>query len=84
MCYAVEGQGSKSDKSKRILFSHPEAAHVYCKITDTTILYLQEKKAGVDAVQVLILGAECLQLIIKNSLGNTSIRLSKLWQIMLQ
>jgi uroporphyrinogen decarboxylase len=35
--------------------------------TDTTILYLQEKvKAGVDAVQVLILGAECcLQLIIK-------------------
>jgi uroporphyrinogen-III decarboxylase len=87
MCYAVEGQGSKSfDKAKGFCFSHPEAAHVLLqKITDTTILYLRKKvKAGVDA-QVLILGAECcLQLIIKNSLGNTSIRLSKLWQIMLQ
>jgi uroporphyrinogen decarboxylase len=41
----VEGQGSKSfDKAKGFCFSHPEAAHVYCKkITDTTILYLKEK-----------------------------------------
>jgi hypothetical protein len=54
------------------------------KITDTTILYLKEKvKAGVDAVQILILGAECyLQLIIKNSLGNTSI-IVEAWQMML-
>jgi hypothetical protein len=38
-----------------------------------------KKSTGVDAVQVLILGAECcLQLIIKNSLGNTSIRLEAL------
>jgi hypothetical protein len=67
------------------LFSHPEAAHVLLQNYRYDYLYLQEKvKAGVDAVQVLILGAECcLQLIIKNSLGNTSIRLSKLWQIML-
>jgi hypothetical protein len=61
-------------------FSHPEAAHCK-KNTDTTILFTRKVKAGVDAV-FLILGAECcLQLIIKNSLGNTSIRLSKLWQI---
>jgi uroporphyrinogen decarboxylase len=39
MCYAVEGQGSKSfDKAKGFCFSHPEAAHVLLqKITDTTI-----------------------------------------------
>jgi uroporphyrinogen decarboxylase len=44
MCYAVEGQGSKSfDKAKGFCFN-PEAAHVLLqKITDTTILYLQEK-----------------------------------------
>jgi uroporphyrinogen decarboxylase len=55
MCYAVEGQGSKSfDKAKGFCFSHPEAAHVLLqKITDTTILYLKEKvKSGVDAVQI--------------------------------
>jgi hypothetical protein len=28
---------------QKFCFSHPEAAHVLCKITDTTILYLQEK-----------------------------------------
>jgi uroporphyrinogen decarboxylase len=39
------------------------------KITDTTIAYPKEKvKAGVNAVQILTLGAECcLQWIIKNS-----------------
>ena len=55
MCYAVEGQGSKSfDKAKGFCFQYPEAAHVLLqKITDTTILYLKEKvKAGVNAVQV--------------------------------
>jgi hypothetical protein len=37
-----EGQGSKSfDKQKFCLAI--QAAHVLCKITDTTILYLQEK-----------------------------------------
>jgi uroporphyrinogen decarboxylase len=44
ICYAVEGQGSKSFDKPRDLFSHPEAAHVLLqKITDTTILYLKEK-----------------------------------------
>jgi uroporphyrinogen decarboxylase len=55
MCYAVEGQGSKSfDKAKGFCFSHPEAAHVLLqKITDTTIAYLKEKvKAGCNAIQV--------------------------------
>jgi uroporphyrinogen decarboxylase len=43
MCYAVEGQGSKSfDKAKGFCFSHPEAAHVLAK-SPITILYLQEK-----------------------------------------
>jgi hypothetical protein len=78
------GQGSKSfDKAKDFVLAIRSGSR-FAKITDTTILYLK-KSTGVDAVQVLILGAECcLQLIIKNSLGNTSIRLSKLWQIMLQ
>jgi uroporphyrinogen decarboxylase len=41
MCYAVEGQGSKSfDKAKDFVFTS-EAAHVLQ--TDTTILYLKEK-----------------------------------------
>jgi len=55
LCYAVEGQGSKSfDKAKGFCFSQPEAAHALLqKITDTTILYLKEKvKNGVNAVQV--------------------------------
>lgn len=55
LCYAVEGQGSKTfDKAKGFCFSQPEAAHALLqKITDTTILYLKEKvKAGVNAVQV--------------------------------
>ncbi len=55
MCYAVEGQGSKSfDKAKGFCFQYPEAAHILLqKITDTTILYLKEKvKAGVNAVQI--------------------------------
>jgi uroporphyrinogen decarboxylase len=53
MCYAVEGQGSKSfDKAKGFCFSHP-AAHVLCKNHRYNYLYLQRKvKAGVDAVQV--------------------------------
>jgi uroporphyrinogen decarboxylase len=43
MCYAVEGQGSKSfDKAKDFVLAIQEA-HVCAKITDTTILYLQEK-----------------------------------------
>jgi uroporphyrinogen decarboxylase len=62
MCYAVEGQGSKSfDKAKGFCF-HIQKQHMfyYKKITDTTILYLKEKvKKGVNAVQILILGAEC-------------------------
>lgn len=55
LCYAVEGQGSKTfDTAKGFCFSQPEAAHALLqKITDTTILYLKEKvKAGVNAVQL--------------------------------
>lgn len=55
LCYAVQGQGSKSfDKAKEFCFTNPVAAHqLLQKITDTTIAYLKEKvKAGVNAVQV--------------------------------
>jgi len=55
LCYAVQGQGSKTfDKAKAFCFSQPEAAHALLqKITDTTILYLKEKvKSGVHAVQL--------------------------------
>ncbi|MDG1760784.1 MAG: uroporphyrinogen decarboxylase [Flavobacteriaceae bacterium] len=55
LCYAVEGQGSKSfDKAKGFCFSEPQAAHqLLQKITDTTIAYLKAKvKAGVNAVQI--------------------------------
>lgn len=55
LCYAVEGQGSKSfDKAKGFCFSQPEAAHqLLQKITDTTVAYLKAKvAAGVDAVQI--------------------------------
>jgi uroporphyrinogen decarboxylase len=42
MCYAVEGQGSKSFDMDSVF--NTEAAHVLLqKITDTTILYLKEK-----------------------------------------
>jgi hypothetical protein len=82
MCYAVEGQGSKSFDKAKVLFSI-EAAHVITK-TDTTILYLKEKKAGVNAVQILILGAECYHLLtIKNFHGNTSTKLLRHWQMTL-
>jgi len=55
LCYAVQGQGSKSfDLAKGFCFSQPEAAHqLLQKITDTTIAYLKAKvRAGVDAVQL--------------------------------
>jgi hypothetical protein len=50
------------------------------KITDTTI-FTRKVKQGVDAVQILILGAECcLQLIIKNSLEIHQ-SIIELWQM---
>ncbi len=55
LCYCVQGQGSKNfDKAKEFCFTNPIAAHTLLqRITDTTILYLQEKvKAGVDVVQI--------------------------------
>jgi uroporphyrinogen decarboxylase len=84
VCYAVEGQGSKSLKPKDLFF-HPEAAHVLLqKITDTLYIY-KKSKAGVDAVQIFDSWGGMLSPVdYQNSLGNTSIRLSKLWQIMLQ
>lgn len=54
-CYCIEGKGSKSfDVAKSFCFQNPEAAHLLLqKITNTTILYLEEKiKSGVSAVQI--------------------------------
>jgi uroporphyrinogen-III decarboxylase len=43
--YAVEGQGSKSfDKAKSSVFNIQKQHIFITKITDTTILYLKEKK----------------------------------------
>jgi uroporphyrinogen decarboxylase len=55
LCYMVEGGGSKTfSKSKKLLFSEPEIAHVLLqKITDSTIDYLKgQVEAGADLVQV--------------------------------
>ncbi len=55
LCYMVEGKGSKTfDKAKQFCFSQPALAHsLLQKITDVTILYLEQQvKAGVDCVQV--------------------------------
>jgi hypothetical protein len=82
----VEGQGSKSfDKAKDFVLAIQKRLTFCAKnYRYDYFIFTRKVKSRVDAVQVLILGAECcLQLIIKNSLGNTSIRLSKLWQIML-
>lgn len=54
-CYIVEGQGSKNfAEAKEFCFKYPQAAdNLLQKLTDTTIVYLQEKiKAGVDVVQI--------------------------------
>ncbi len=55
LCYMVEGGGSKTfSKSKKLLFSEPQAAHMLLqKITDSTIDYLKgQVAAGADLVQV--------------------------------
>lgn len=55
LCYMVEGGGSKTfSKSKKLLFTDPEAAHrLLQKITDTTINYLKgQVAAGADLIQV--------------------------------
>jgi uroporphyrinogen decarboxylase len=55
LCYMVEGGGSKTfSKSKKLLFSEPEAAKkLLQKITDTTIAYLRgQVEAGADLLQV--------------------------------
>ncbi|MGV4461589.1 uroporphyrinogen decarboxylase [Ornithobacterium rhinotracheale] len=54
-CYAVQGQGSKNfDKAKSFAFTEPALAHkLLQKITDSTILYLEEKaKHGCDVLQI--------------------------------
>jgi uroporphyrinogen-III decarboxylase len=86
MCYAVEGQGSKALIKQKDFVFNPEQHMFYYKKTDTTILYLKEKsKAGVNAVQILILGAECYHLLtIKNFHGNTSTKLLRHWQMTLR
>ena len=55
LCYMVEGGGSKTfSKSKRLLFSEPQSAHLLLqKITDTTIAYLRgQAEAGADLLQI--------------------------------
>ena len=55
LCYAVQGQGSKTfDQAKAFCFSQPEAAHTLLeKITHTTIAYLKAQvAAGVNVVQL--------------------------------
>ena len=55
LCYAVQGQGSKTfDKAKAFCFSQPKLAHdLLQKITTTTILYLKQKiNSGVNAIQI--------------------------------
>lgn len=55
LCYAVQGQGSKSfDKAKAFCFSQPKVAHqLLQKITDLTIDYLlAQVKAGADVIQL--------------------------------
>ena len=55
LCYAVQGQGSKTfDKAKAFCFSKPKLAHdLLQKITTTTILYLKQKiNSGVNAIQI--------------------------------
>jgi uroporphyrinogen decarboxylase len=55
LCYMVEGGGSKTfSKSKRLLFSDPDSAHLLLsKITQTTISYLRgQVEAGADILQV--------------------------------
>ena len=55
LCYAVQGQGSKTfDQAKAFCFSQPEAAHALLdKITITTIAYLKaQAAAGAHAVQL--------------------------------
>jgi uroporphyrinogen decarboxylase len=84
MCYAVEGQGSKALIKQRILFSHPEAAHVLLKKSLIPLFYTQKRKSKSGSkCQILILGAECyLQLTIKNSHGNTSTKSLRHWLMM--
>ena len=55
LCYAVEGQGSKSfDKAKSFCFQNPIAAHMLLeKITQTTIDYLLKKvEHGANVIQI--------------------------------
>lgn len=55
LCYMVEGGGSKTfSKSKKLLFSEPDAAHLLLqKLCDTTIAYLRgQVEAGADLLQV--------------------------------
>jgi uroporphyrinogen decarboxylase len=44
MCYAVEGQGSKSFDKAGFVLAIQKRLTFYCKITDTTILYLKESR----------------------------------------
>jgi uroporphyrinogen decarboxylase len=53
--YMTEGSGSKTfSKAKAMLYAQPELSHLLLqKITDATIVYLQQKiAAGVDTVQL--------------------------------
>lgn len=63
LCYMIEGKGSKTwDKAKQFIYTEPKLAHsLLQKITDATILYLQNQvSAGADAIQVFDSWAGCL------------------------
>jgi uroporphyrinogen decarboxylase len=81
MCYAVEGQGSKSFDKPKVLFLTSEAAHVLYKKSLIRLFYIWKKsKSGVDAVQIFDSWEECyLQLIIKVSWKYIN-KLLKLWR----
>ncbi len=54
-CYMIEGKGSKTfSQAKKMLYTQPALAHqLLQKITDATIVYLNEQiKCGADIVQV--------------------------------
>jgi uroporphyrinogen decarboxylase len=62
MCYAVEGQGSKSFDKAKVLFSISRSSTCFLQKSRTPLFLLPKRKSksGVNAVQILILGANVI------------------------
>jgi hypothetical protein len=45
MCYAVGDKDLKALIKQKFCFSHPEAAHVLCKITDDYFIFTKKSKS---------------------------------------